>query len=256
MRPHQFADGHDLVGSVRRLRRVGEPRGTGTALVVRVKSVLRQLPPRVRDRLKVLGRVPRLSLRRVPTDRDYVERFVASQAGVVRGRVLATRTPTLARRFGRDVTRIDVLDSDPFNDEVTILADLAEAGTLPQEAFDCVILVHALQRGANFDIAIENAWRSVAPGGALLVTVPALRAIDSSRQHLDSGYITPASLEQVVARGCPSGDVEFNLYGKLLTATPRLMIVAMDELCPVELDGRDRDNPVVACARVMKRAHA
>ncbi len=217
--------------------------------------MLRQLPPPVRGRLRALSYAPRLSRRRVPTDRDYIERFAASHAGLIQGRVLTTRTPALAYRFGHNVTRIDVLDDDPFNDDVTLLADLSEAGSLPPGVFDCVILDQVLQREADRVVAVENAWRSVAPGGALLAAVPVLRALHSSRD-LDSEYIMAAGLKQILARGCPNSDVEFTLYGKVLTEAARLMIVAPAESSAVELDARNRDSPVVSCALVMKRVHA
>jgi len=193
--------------------------------------------------------------RGTPIDLYYVDRFVQQRAEFVRGRVLEAETAELAHRYGRDVERVDVLDVDAYNDNATLLADLADAGSLPEAAFDCVLLVHALARVANVDVAVSNAWRSVALGGALLVTVPTVRAVDTtgSGRGVDTWRMLPAGLEEILESGCPDGDVDVDGFGNVLAATALLMGVAAEELRPSELDHNDPDHSVVACACVVKR---
>jgi|RhiMethySRZTD1v2_1073278.scaffolds.fasta_scaffold55141_5 SAM-dependent methyltransferase len=193
--------------------------------------------------------------RGMPIDRYYVDRFVQQRAGLVRGRVLEAETPELARRYGRDVERVDVLDVDAYNDDATLLADLGDAGSLPEAAFDCELLVGVLERVTNLDVAVSNAWRSVALGGALLVSVPTVRAVDrtDAGRGVDTWRMLPAGLQAILELRCPDGDVEVEGFGNVLAATALLMGVAAEELRPSELDHHDPEHPVVACGCVVKR---
>ena len=190
--------------------------------------------------------------RGTPIDRYYVDRFVQQRAGLVRGRVLEAETYELARRHGREVEHVDVLDVDAYNDDATLLADLGDAGSLPEAAFDCVLLDQVLARVANVDVAVSNAWRSVAVGGALLLSVPTIRAVDGDSGR-DAWRMLPAGLQSTVEARCPGGDVEVEGFGNVLAATALLMGVAAEELSPSELEHRDPEHPVVACACVVKR---
>lgn len=255
--------------------------GTVRGVERRVWTVLLALPPPVKDRLRTWRGRPLVSravrpvrwgsLRRVapiaaqsgaqrgtPIDLYYVDRFVQQRAGLVRGRVLEAETAELARRYGRDIERVDVLDVDPYNDDATLLVDLADVGSLPEAAFDCVLLVHVLARTTNIEVAVSNAWRSVALGGALLVTVPTVRAVDStgSARGPDTWRMLPAGLREILESGCPDGDVDVEGFGNVLAATALLMGVAAEELRPSELDHNDPEHPVVACGCAVKRGSA
>jgi SAM-dependent methyltransferase len=182
----------------------------------RVRTALLALPPPVKARLRRLAPIGAGSgaRRGTPVDGSSVDRFVEQHAGVVRGRVLEAETPELARRYGHDVERIDVLDVDAYNDEATVLADLEDPGSLPEAAFDCVLLDNVLERATNAEVAVSNAWRSVAEGGALLLSVP-----------------QTAGLREIIETSCPGGDVEIEELGSSLAAAL----------------------PMVACACVVKR---
>jgi hypothetical protein len=244
----------------------------------RVWTMLLALPPPVKDRLRTWRGMPLVSravhpvrwgnLRRVspigtrsgaqrgtPIDLHYVDRFVQQRGGFVRGRVLEAETAERTHRYGRDVERVDVLDVDAYNDDVTLLVDLADAGSLPEAAFDCVLLVHVLTRVTNVDVALSNAWGSVARGGALLVSVPTVRAVDTtdSGRGVDTWRMLPAGLQEILESRCPDGDVDVEGFGNVLAATALLMGVAAEELRSSELDHHDPDHPVVACACVVKR---
>jgi SAM-dependent methyltransferase len=193
--------------------------------------------------------------RGTPIDLYYVDRFVQQRAGFVRGRVLEAETAELARRHGRAIERVDVLDVDAYNDDATLIADLASADSLPEAAFDCVLLAHVLARVANVDVAISNAWRSVAPDGALLVSMPTVRGVDGADpgRAIDAWRMLPSGLHATLESRCPDADVEVQGFGNVLAATALLMGVAAEELSPSELDHFDADHPVVACACVVKR---
>ena len=80
-----------------------------------------------------------------------------------------------------------MLDIDPANTNATIVADLGEADCLPAARFDCVIFTQTLHLIPDMRVALANIWRALAPGGVLLLTVPALGRHDTRR-----GFITTA----------------------------------------------------------------
>ncbi|HKN87045.1 MAG TPA: methyltransferase domain-containing protein, partial [Nitrospiraceae bacterium] len=132
------------------------------------------------------GRVHFGSLRRVlpisrtygfdrgqPIDRYYIERFLARHADDIRGRVLEIADDAYTRRFGgRRVTTSDVLHVVEGNPHATIVADLTNAGHLPSEQYDCVILTQVLSVIYDVRAALRTVYRLLKPGGTLLATTP------------------------------------------------------------------------------------
>ena len=84
--------------------------------------------------------------RGTPVDRYYIDRFLTERAGDVRGRVLEIKDAAYTEQFGDGhVTHSDVLDIDASNPLATVVADLADAATVPDDTYDCVILTQTLQ---------------------------------------------------------------------------------------------------------------
>jgi hypothetical protein len=80
--------------------------------------------------------------------------------------VLEVGDDTYTRQFGdARVTRADVLDVDRGNPSATIVADLASSTGIPENAFNCVILMQTLQFvydvGAAFPSCIGRLSRAV-----------------------------------------------------------------------------------------------
>jgi hypothetical protein len=71
--------------------------------------------------------------RGLPIDRWYIERFLESNAGDIRGRVLEVMDHAYTKRFGAGVTASTVLDVDVRNPNATLTADLGEPESLPAE---------------------------------------------------------------------------------------------------------------------------
>jgi SAM-dependent methyltransferase len=57
---------------------------------------------------------------------------------------------------------------------VTIVADLATAGHIPSDTFDCIILTQTLQYIFDLPAAVRAIYRILAPGGVLLASVPGI----------------------------------------------------------------------------------
>lgn len=185
-------------------------------------------------------------------DRYYIDRFVKSCAGDIRGRVLEVADPRYASIHSDGITRIDILDIDPRNPEATVIADLDYAGSLPAGAFDCVVLTQTLQYTVDPRVALANVWASLAEGGVLLLSVPACSRVDPSLPDRDSWRVTPVGLSRLLTSSCPGADVDVARFGNVLTCAAFLFGLAAEELRPTELDVVDEAFPLVTCARVAK----
>jgi SAM-dependent methyltransferase len=149
-----------------------------------------------------------------PVDRYYIEAFLGRHADDVRGVVLEVRDDRYSRMFGRPDT-VEVLDKDRTNDQATLHADLDVPESLPPAHFDCIVLTQVLQYTDPVS-CLHNLWRSLRPGGVLLLSVPSLARIDPAAVTDDKWRWTPSGLRQVlVDAGLPSTEVEG--FGNLLT---------------------------------------
>jgi polysaccharide pyruvyl transferase WcaK-like protein/peptidoglycan/xylan/chitin deacetylase (PgdA/CDA1 family) len=185
-----------------------------------------------------------------PVDRFYIERFLEEHAGLVRGRVCELLSDEYARRFGGDrLTRVDVLDIDPANTRATIVDDLTAPARIPEGAFDCFVLTQVLPYIYDCGAALATAYRSLAPGGALLVTVPSV--IKYHREPEDHWRFTTDSLARLVRDHCPDAEREVRSHGNLLACVAFLHGLAAEELTEAELRAEDPEFPLVvtACVR-------
>jgi SAM-dependent methyltransferase len=183
-----------------------------------------------------------------------LDELFAAHAADIRGRVLEVSDPAFSERFGTDVGQLDLLDIDPTNDRATIIADLADPGCLPPGRFDCVIVPQTLQYVRDLGAACRNLWGALAPGGVLLVSVPAVAKLDHHLREVDRWRLTPTGLATLLEQCCDGGEVEVTGRGNVLVATAYLMGVAAEELDDAELAFVDPDFPVVVLARVRRPA--
>ncbi len=189
-----------------------------------------------------------------PMDRFYVEEFLARHAGDVRGRVLEVGDDSYTRRFGGDrVTVRDVLHVHAGNPVATVVADLADAGHVPSDTWDCIILTQTIHLVYDLRAAMRTLHRILRPGGVLLVTAPGIsQTTDDSWR--DSWYwaLTVASMRRLALGEFPEDGVEVESRGNVLTAVAFLHGLAREELRPEELAATDRDFPLVVTLRARK----
>jgi SAM-dependent methyltransferase len=222
----------------------------------KLKQSLRRI---LRPRLLVGHRLRPLSdswgiERGTPVDRAYIESFLGQNAADIRGTVLEVGDARYARRFGRGIEKIDVLDVMSANLNATIIGDLASSDGLPRNAFDCFLLVQTLQYVPDTIAALRNARHVLRPGGVLLVTVPGIQSLDRHRVDADIWRFTPRSLGLLLADSWSRDDVQICEYGNALAATSFLYGVAREELSARQLGAHDRRFPVIVAARAVKNA--
>ena len=188
-----------------------------------------------------------------PIDRWYIERFLAEHAADISGRVLEVKDRGYTRRLGRSVTQAAVVDIDPDNPRATHVADLAAGDGLPARAFDCFILTQTLQYVFDVPAALRHAHRVLAPGGVLLITLPAVSRIPIDRPQLtDYWRFTPLALQRLLADAFGDGAVAVRGDGNVLAQVAFLEGLAVEDLTVAELRADDAAHPLLVCARAVR----
>lgn len=193
--------------------------------------------------------------RGLPVDRWYIENFLEANRQLVRGDAMEIRDAAYVRRFGGDrVTRAHVVDIDADNPQADLIADLCEAESLPPEAYDCILLTQTFHLLADEQAALSNLWRSLKPGGNLIVTAPCLGRVDHEIPEVDFWRYTPRGFERRL-RGClPDAEISVEGHGNVLSGVAFFMGIAAEELHTEDLAVEDRFFPITSCAIVTKPA--
>jgi SAM-dependent methyltransferase len=195
--------------------------------------------------------------RGVPIDRYYIEGFLEEHAAAIRGRVLEIDTNMYTRMYGGDrVQRSDVLHLSERKPGVTIVGDLANAGQIPDGAFDCVILTQTLQLIYDVRAALRTVYRILGPGGTLLATVPGISKVARDAADRWGSYwgFTTLSARRLVAEFFPPDGVQVHARGNVLAAIAFLHGVAAGELRRAELEAEDPEYEVLVTVRADKPA--
>lgn len=149
------------------------------------------------------------------------------------------------------MTDVTVIDIDPGNPDATLVVDLCQPDSLPAGCFDCVILTQTAQLLRDLDVAITNIYRSLAPGGVTLISVPTVSRVDRD-SPADYWRFTPQGLEHKLATLLPEAEIDVWAHGNVLLGIGFLLGLAADELSPAEQAVNDPYFPLVACARVRR----
>ena len=190
-----------------------------------------------------------------PIDRWYIERFLRARRGDIRGRVLEVKDSTYTHTFGSAVERADVVDIAADNAAATLVADLAAKDALPPDAFDCFVLTQTIHIVYDVPAVLENAARSLKPGGVLLATLPVVSRLDyESGLSGDYWRFTPASARRLFEAAFPGGEVEVEAHGNVLACCGFLMGASVEDLRPEELEREDPYFPLILCVRAVKKA--
>ena len=190
-----------------------------------------------------------------PLDRVYIERFLATHAADVRGRVLEIYEPTYTRRFGGSrVLRGDVLDAAADAPRATLHGDLATGDGLPEGAFDCFICTQTLSLVLDVRAALEHARRALAPGGVLLATMPGVshHHHGADEDFPDQWRFTAAGLRRLAADVFGADSVEVVAWGNVAVAAAFLYGLAEHEVAPELLHRDDPDYEVIIALRARR----
>ncbi|HEU5041139.1 MAG TPA: methyltransferase domain-containing protein [Gemmatimonadales bacterium] len=195
--------------------------------------------------------------RGTPVDRWYIERFLDAHRADIRGRVLEVKDGGYTRRFGRDVSALDVLDIYSANPEATIVADLTAADAVPANSYDCFILTQTLQFIREPRLALQHAHRILRPGGVLLATAPTVSRVIREFDYLqDYWRFTTSACTALFAERFGTTALDVRGRGNVLVSIAFLAGLAAEELTARELETDDPDFPLLVTVRAVKSGSA
>ena len=189
-----------------------------------------------------------------PVDRYYIEQFLQTFCGDIHGRALEVGSPLYTDRFGRNIARADVLDSNPGNPRATFVADLDSTLDIASNEFDCLIFTQVFQFICNLQRCIEELHRILKPGGVLLATVPCMSKVDQGYgKNKDFWRFTDSGCKLMFGEVFGSDQVDVHPYGNVLSSIAFLTGAAYEELTQKELDYFDSSFQLVLGIRAVKQ---
>ena len=184
--------------------------------------------------------------RGTPIDRYYIEKFLSNNRHLIKGKVLEIAESTYSKRFGNGVTSFEVLHFEG-NPNATIVADLTDPKTIPENMVNCFICTQTIHMIYDFRAAIAGAHKLLDSGGTVLATMPGITQV--SRYDMDrwGDYwrFTTLSALKSFEDVFGIGNVSVDYFGNCLSATSFLRGFALEEMNQTDLDLRDPDYPVI-----------
>ena len=191
--------------------------------------------------------------RGTPIDRYYIEGFLFKNSHHIRGRVLEVGNNAYTLRFGGKVVQSDVLHVDNGNPLATFVGDLADSKTLPDAAFDCIILTQTLQFIFDLRAAVATLYNALKPGGVLLLTCPGISQMDQGESSTTWFWsLTEPAARRLLEERFASPAITIETLGNVFAATTFLYGFALEEIDSADLDRNDPCYPVIIAARAEK----
>jgi SAM-dependent methyltransferase len=190
-----------------------------------------------------------------PIDRYYIESFLESHAGDIRGRVMEIGDDEYTVRYGGErVTVSDVLNVHDAGGNTTIISDLSTGAGMAGDTFDCLIVTQTLHLVFDIRAAIRTMHRILRPGGILLLTVPGTIAHLEQGQWRETWYwgFGPLALQRLFAEVFPPERLTIESHGNVLASVAFLEGLAAEELDASELDHQDQLYPLLLTLRAAK----
>jgi SAM-dependent methyltransferase len=189
-----------------------------------------------------------------PIDRYYIERFLASQRSHISGAVLEIGDRSYTEHFGENVTSSAVL-SAVSGAGVDFVGDLASCPEIPDNSFDCVLLVQTLHYLYDMEAGVAELARILKPGGCVLCTVPGISQV--SRYDMvrwgDRWRLTSLSAAELFATTFDPTRVDVSAFGNALSAVSFLQGVPAERIKSAKLDVREPDYELVVCVIAAKK---
>ena len=193
--------------------------------------------------------------RGTPIDRYYMDNFLAKNYKDIHGIVLEIAENTYSKKFGSNVSSYEILHFDSSNENATIIGDLTDPGTLPEEKIDCFICTQTLNFIFDVQKAIFGCHRLLRKGGVLLCTVSGISQI--SRYDMDrwGDYwrFTDLSIRKLFESVFNKNNIEITTFGNALTATAFLQGLAVEDFTDTKtFDKHDLDYQITIAVRAVK----
>jgi len=193
--------------------------------------------------------------RGTPIDRVYIEHFLNLNKQYIQGVVCEIAENTYSKKYGSNIKAYEILHYTSDNPRATIVGDLTDINTLPQNKIDCFILTQTLNFIYDFKSAIKGVHYMLKKDGVVLATVSGISQI--SRYDMDrwGDYwrFTDLSIKKAFGEVFGENNVEVETYGNVLTAIAFLHGISAEELSYNELFYKDPDYQITIGIKAVKK---
>jgi hypothetical protein len=193
--------------------------------------------------------------RGTPIDRVYIDNFLEKNKASISGVTCEIAEDSYSRKYGNNVKILEVFHFEEGNKNATIVGDLTDLPTLPENRIDCFILTQTLNFIYDYKCAIKGVYHMLNKGGVVLATVSGISQI--SRYDMDrwGDYwrFTDLSIIKSFEEVFGEGNVKVETYGNVLTSTAFLQGISAEELTKEEVFHTDKDYQVTIAVRAVKK---
>lgn len=187
-----------------------------------------------------------------PIDRYYIAAFLARYRDDVAGVVLEAGDTTYTRRLGGDrVKRAMVLAAPGDRTPADFYCDLASGEGLPEETYDCIVLLQTLHLVSDLKPAVTVLHQSLRPGGVLLATLPGFSQLEN--QWPDHWRFTPHSARWLFERCFAPASIECHSFGNVYSTVAFLHGLSLEDVDETALDAQDGQYPLILGVRAVKQ---
>lgn len=190
--------------------------------------------------------------RGTPIDRYYLDHWLRGHGSDIRGAVLDIGDDDHARRYGADLSSVDVLNPAPEIPGTTVVGNLETGAGMPERSYDCFLLLQTLLLVYDLRRAAQAAFDTVRPGGVVLATVSGIQRLETG--WTDYWRLTGASMQRLFAEPFGPENVSVATYGNVMSASAFLYGLAAEELRRPELDAADERYQVLVAVRARRPA--
>lgn len=153
----------------------------------------------------------------------------------------------------RDVLEVHLPWETPVEHAPRRAASLAGLAALADQSFDCIVAGQVLRAAHDVPASVRELYRVLRPGGHLLCTLPALRAMTgTSLDEVDCWRFTEAAARRLFADVFSPEAVTVTGYGNVMTCAAFLAGLAADEVTPAERDAVDPMFPLLYGVRAVR----
>lgn len=185
--------------------------------------------------------------RGTPIDRYYINNFLKSNQQVITGTVLEIAESTYSKKYGVNVSNYEVFHVTDDSPNATIIGDLTDLNSIPENKIDCFICTQTFNFIYDFKAAIMGTYQLLKSGGILLATVAGISQISKYDMDRWGDYwrFTTLSVKKVFGEVFGDGNIQIDFYGNCFAAMNFLRGISVEELSIEKLDVKDADYPLV-----------
>lgn len=182
--------------------------------------------------------------RGTPVDRYYIDNFIEYNKDKIHGYVMEIGDNTYTQKFGCGVTNSYILHAFGLG-ENAIKGDLVSGEGIDTEFLDCFICTQTIQMIYDVDSAVKTIYRSLKPGGNVLVTLHGISQLSMADYDRWGEYWRFTDKSAKILFEKYFDEVTVSAYGNVKTASAHLYGLCKEDLLDEDYEFNDKQYPLI-----------